>query len=78
MTMSNRNIFILNAPHQRRRHNICLTGNFVPVGLGVKIAERSDSNFHDKEIIRLKQLLCFLIEPEYTEPRNQDTKGGLN
>jgi hypothetical protein len=29
----------------------------VPEGLGVKIAERSDSNFHDKEIIRLKQLL---------------------
>jgi hypothetical protein len=29
----------------------------VPAGLGVKIAERSDSNFHVKENIRLKQLL---------------------
>jgi hypothetical protein len=37
--------------------NICLTCIFVPVGLGVKIAERSDSNFYDKENIRLKQLL---------------------
>jgi hypothetical protein len=29
----------------------------VAVGLGVEIAERSDSNFYDKENIRLKQLL---------------------
>jgi len=33
----------------------------VPVGLGVKIAERSDCNFHDKENIRLKQLLDFIF-----------------
>jgi len=29
----------------------------VPEGLGVKLAERSDSKFYDKENIRLKQLL---------------------
>jgi hypothetical protein len=41
----------------RHQPNICLTCNSAPEGLGVKIAERSDSNFHDKGIIRLKQLL---------------------
>jgi hypothetical protein len=29
----------------------------VPEGLGVEIAERSDSNFHDKGNVRSKQLL---------------------
>ena len=47
-----------------RLPNICLTCNSVPEGLGMKIAERSDSNFHAKGIIRLKQLLddIFLVE----------------
>jgi hypothetical protein len=35
-----------------------------PEGLGVEIAERSDSKFYDKGNVRSKQLLCFLIEPE--------------
>jgi hypothetical protein len=39
----------------------------VPEGLGVKIAERSDSNFHDKEIIRLKQLLGILHSSKYND-----------
>jgi hypothetical protein len=37
--------------------NICLTCFAVPEGLGVKLAERSDSKVYDKGNVRSKQLL---------------------
>ena len=37
--------------------NICLTCVAVPVGLGIKLAERSDSKFYAKGNVRSKQLL---------------------
>jgi hypothetical protein len=33
----------------------------VPEGLGVKLAERSDSKFYDKGNVRSKQLLGFFV-----------------
>jgi len=41
----------------KRRPNACLTCISVPKGLGVKIAERSDRNFHAKGNVWFKQLL---------------------
>ena len=48
---------IFHAARQRRRHNICLSCIAVPEGLGVKLAERSDSKFYDKGNVSSKQLL---------------------
>jgi len=41
---------------RRRPPNICLTCVAVPVGLGIKLAERSDSKFYAKGNVRSKQL----------------------
>jgi hypothetical protein len=49
--------FKIYPPRAQRRANICLTCFAVPVGLGVKLAERSDSKFYDKGNVRSKQLL---------------------
>ncbi|WP_156789653.1 hypothetical protein [Gracilinema caldarium] len=47
---------ILSAPSRSAEHLLNLHFR-APLGLGVKIAERSDSNFHAKGNVWLKQLL---------------------
>jgi hypothetical protein len=48
------------APRLRRRSNIRLSCIAAPEGLGVKLAERSDSKFYDKGNVRSKRLLELL------------------